>query len=91
MAGRADLILQGPFSPQVLTIFPRPGSHPQNAASGLYIALVIQIPAVTSLDRGGICHERQEQRRIQARVVVGFHKITRVSLYLNTKLRICSN
>ena len=28
---------------------PRPGSRLQNAASGLYIALVMQIPAVTAL------------------------------------------
>ena len=40
MAGGADLTSNH---------LPRPGSRPQNAASGLFIALVIQIPAVSAL------------------------------------------
>ena len=33
-------------------IFTKDWRHPQSAASGLFIALVIQIPAVSALGRG---------------------------------------
>ena len=46
MAGGADLIFPRRY-------LPRPGSRPQSAASGLFIALVIQIPAVSVLGRAG--------------------------------------
>ena len=42
-------------------------------------------PKRRASDRGDFCHERNEQRRIQARVVVGFHKIIEVRLNLSIK------
>ena len=35
-------------------ILPRPGGRPQSAASGLFIALVIQIPAVSALGKPSV-------------------------------------